>query len=142
MAMSVKHIIASGEVLDTILYQASGWFDGVSPLAAAVMVLALTLMIEVFVASASAKAFLLMPILVPLADLIGLTRQTTVLAYAFGDGFSNMAYPTNAALLICLGLTVVSFPTWIRWTARLWFWLLLVSLAGLAVAVAVNYGPF
>jgi uncharacterized ion transporter superfamily protein YfcC len=142
MAMSVKHIIASGEVLDTILYQASGWFEGVSPLAAAVMVLGLTLIIEVFVASASAKAFLLMPILVPLADLIGLTRQTTVLAYAFGDGFSNMAYPTNAALLICLGLTVVSFPTWIRWTAKLWFWLLLVSLAGLGLAVAVNYGPF
>lgn len=142
MAMSVKHIIASGEVLDTILYNAAGWFEGVQPLLAAVLVLALTLLIEVFVASASAKAFLLMPIMVPLADLIGLTRQTTVLAYAFGDGFSNMAYPTNAALLICLGLTVVSYPTWIRWTARLWLWLLLVSLAGLGLAVVVNYGPF
>ncbi len=142
MAMSVKHIIASGQVLDTILFNAAGWFEGLQPLLAAILVLGLTLLIEVFVASASAKAFLLMPIMVPLADLIGLTRQTTVLAYAFGDGFSNMAYPTNAALLICLGLTVVSYPTWIRWTARLWFWLLLVSLAGLGLAVAVHYGPF
>jgi uncharacterized ion transporter superfamily protein YfcC len=83
-----------------------------------------------------------MPILVPLADLLGITRQTIVLGYAFGDGFTNMAYPTNAVLLISLGLTVVSYPAWIRWTARLWLVVLAVAVAFLALAVAIGYGPF
>jgi uncharacterized ion transporter superfamily protein YfcC len=74
--------------------------------------------------------------------LLGLTRQTIVLSYAFGDGFTNMVYPTNAVLLISLGLTVVSYPTWIRWTARLWLAILALAIAFLALAVAISYGPF
>jgi uncharacterized ion transporter superfamily protein YfcC len=80
--------------------------------------------------------------MLPLADLIGVTRQTAVLAYTFGDGFSNLAYPTNPVLLISLGLTVVSYPKWIRWTARLWLGIILVTVLFLGIAVAVNYGPF
>ena len=142
MAVSVKHIVAQGAILDTILHAASRPFSGSSPLVAVLAAFGVTLVIEVFVASGSAKAFLLMPILVPLADLLGLTRQTMVLGYAFGDGFTNMVYPTNAVLLISLGLTVVSFPAWIRWTARLWLVVLGLSAALLALAVAIGYGPF
>jgi uncharacterized ion transporter superfamily protein YfcC len=58
------------------------------------------LWVEFFIASGSAKAFLIMPIVLPMADLVGVTRQTAVLAYIFGDGFSNLAYPTNPLLLI------------------------------------------
>jgi uncharacterized ion transporter superfamily protein YfcC len=65
-----------------------------------------------------------------------------VLAYCFGDGFSNLAYPTNPVLLICLGLTVVAYPKWMRWTAKLWFWILLATAAFLGLAVAIGYGPF
>jgi uncharacterized ion transporter superfamily protein YfcC len=54
----------------------------------------------------SAKAFLLRPILLPLVDLVGMTRQTAVTAYIFGNGLSNLAYPTNPVLLICLGIGV------------------------------------
>ncbi len=142
MAASVKHIVSQGAVIDTILHGAAQSFAGVGPLAAALGIYALTLLIEFFVGSASAKAFLLMPILLPLADLIGVTRQVTVLAYCFGDGFSNLAYPTNPVLLISLGLTVVSYPKWIRWTAKLWLWILLLSIGFLALAVALGYGPF
>lgn len=142
MAASVKHIVAQGAVLDTLLHQAAAALPSASPFAAAVAVLILTLLIEFFIPSGSAKAFLLMPIVVPLADLVGVTRQVTVLAYCFGDGFSNMAYPTNPVLLISLGLAAVSFPHWLRWTLRLWLGVGLVALAALAVAVAVGYGPF
>ena len=99
-------------------------------------------MIEFFIASGSAKAFLLIPLLVPLADLVGLTRQMTVTAYAFGDGFSNMAYPTNPVLLICLGLSAVSYPKWLRWSLGLWFWVILVSIFFLLVGTAIQLGPF
>jgi len=88
--------------------------------------------------SGPAKAFLIMPIVLPLADLIGATGQTAVLAYIFGDGFSNLAYPTNPILLISLGLTVVSYPKWIRWTAKLWLWVLLVTVAFLGIVVAIH----
>jgi len=142
MAASVKHIVSQGGVIDTILHSAAQSFGGVGPLAAVLGIYLLTLLIEVFVGSASAKAFLLMPILLPLADLIGVTRQVTVLAYCFGDGFSNLAYPTNPVLLISLGLTVVSYPQWIRWTAKLWLWILLLTVGFLALAVAIGFGPF
>ncbi len=142
MAVSIKHIVAQGAILDTLLHAATIPFAGSSPLTAVLAAFGVTLLIEVFVASGSAKAFLLMPILVPLADLLGLTRQTIVLGYAFGDGFTNMAYPTNAVLLISLGLTVVSYPVWIRWTARLWLAILALAVAFLALAVGIGYGPF
>jgi uncharacterized ion transporter superfamily protein YfcC len=142
MAVSVKHIIVSGGILDTILHAAAEPFSGASPFAATLLIYVLALGIEFFVASGSAKAFLMMPILLPLADLIGVTRQTTVLAYCFGDGFSNLAYPTNAVLLISLGLASVSYPKWLKWTLPLWGWILLATAAFLGIAVAIHFGPF
>jgi uncharacterized ion transporter superfamily protein YfcC len=106
------------------------------------MIYFLALLIEFIVASGSAKAFLMMPILLPLADLVGVTRQVTVTAYCFGDGFSNMLYPTNPVLLIVLGLTVVGYPKWLRWTLPLWGGILVISLIFLALGVAIGYGPF
>ncbi len=142
MAMSIKHIVVSGGIMDTILHQASRLFQGTNPFISTVLIYLLALLIEFFVASGSAKAFLMMPILLPLADLVGVTRQITVTAYCFGDGFSNMIYPTNPVLLIVLGLTVVSFPKWLRWTLPLWGVIVLITLAFLALGVAIGYGPF
>jgi uncharacterized ion transporter superfamily protein YfcC len=142
MAASVKHIIAQGSIMDTLLHGAAGAFAQASPFLAAVLVYALALFIELFIGSASAKAFLIMPIVVPLADLIGVTRQVAVTAYCFGDGFSNLIYPTNPVLLITLGLTVVSYTQWLKWTLKLWAWVLPVTLAFLGLAVAINFGPF
>jgi uncharacterized ion transporter superfamily protein YfcC len=142
MAASVKFIIASGGILDTLLHWTSTIFTQTSPLAATLIIYALTLVMELFISSGSAKALLLIPILMPLADLVGVNRQIAVSAYAFGDGFSNLAYPTNAALLITLSLTVVPYPKWLKWLLPLWFWIILLTVAFLAVAVAINYGPF
>ncbi len=142
MAASVKFIIASGGILDTILHSAANAFVGANPITAAILIFALTLGIEFFVSSGSAKAFLLIPILIPLADLVGVTRQTAVLAYVFGDGFSNLAYPTSAVLLICLSLTAVTYPKWLRWVLGLWVWVILASLIFLGIAVMTNFGPF
>lgn len=142
MAVSIKHIVVSGGIMDTILYQAAGAFQGANPFFSAGLIYLLALLIEFIVASGSAKAFLMMPILLPLADLVGVTRQVTVTAYCFGDGFSNMIYPTNPVLLIALGLTVVGYPKWLRWTLPLWGVILLITLAFLALGVAIGYGPF
>ncbi len=142
MAASVKHIVSSGGVLDTILHQAAGAISGASPFVASILIYLVALGIEFFIGSGSAKAFLLMPILLPLADLVGVTRQVAVTAYCFGDGFSNLAYPTNPVLLIALGLTVVSYPKWLRWTLKLWFFVVLMTILFLGLAVWIGYGPF
>lgn len=142
MAASIRYIIDRGGVTDTILHAAAEPFKQLGSFPAALVVYALALGMEFFIASGSAKAFLMMPIILPLADIIGVTRQTAVLAYIFGDGFSNLAYPTNPVLLISLGLTVVSYPKWIRWTAKLWLWVILATILFLGIAVAINLGPF
>ncbi|HCM96128.1 MAG: hypothetical protein A2X25_04225 [Chloroflexi bacterium GWB2_49_20] len=142
MAASVRYIVQMGGILDTLLHSASTFTANLNPLTAALAIYGLTLILELFISSGSAKAFLLIPILIPLADLAGVNRQIAVSAYTFGDGFSNLAYPTNAALLITLSLTVVSYPKWLKWILPLWFWILLATIVFLGIAVLFNYGPF
>jgi uncharacterized ion transporter superfamily protein YfcC len=142
LAYSVKHIITTGQIMDTILYGAAELIRQSPPLAAAFLVYATTLAMNFFIGSASAKAFLMMPILTPLADLVGITRQTAVLAFDFGDGFSNMIFPTNALLLIALSFTVVGYTKWMRWTWKLQIAILLITSAFLAFAVKTGFGPF
>ncbi len=142
MAASIKYIAFTGGIMDTILHAAAGAFAGVNPLTGTYLIYVVALVLEVFVSSGSAKALLLMPIILPIADLIGVTRQVAVTAYCLGEGFANMAYPTNAMLLIALGLTAVGYPKWIRWTAGLWAQIIVVSLIFLAIAVGIGYGPF
>jgi uncharacterized ion transporter superfamily protein YfcC len=141
MAYSVKHIISTGMIMDTLLFRASELVSKSSSIIASFMVYAVTLVMNFFIGSASAKAFLLMPLLTPLADLVGITRQTAVLAFTFGDGFSNVIYPTNALLLIALSFSVVSYAKWIRWTWKLQVIVLVITLVFLTVAVRIGYGP-
>jgi uncharacterized ion transporter superfamily protein YfcC len=140
--MSVKIIIQAGGILDTILYHSAEAIQGTNPLVAAFLMYLVTLVLEFFVASASAKAFLIMPLLSPLADLVGITRQTAVFAYDLGDGFSNMLYPTNALLLIAIGLVNVSYGKWIKWTLPLQGVIFVVSMAFLGFAALTRFGPF
>ncbi len=142
MASSVKHIITSAGILDSILHGMAGLLIGTHPFVAVILVYLLVLLMELFIGSGSAKAFLVMPIVVPLADLIGVNRQVMVLAFQFGDGFSNLLYPTNPVLLIGLGLTVVSYTKWLKWVAKLQGMVFLLTLLLLEVALLIGYGPF
>jgi uncharacterized ion transporter superfamily protein YfcC len=88
------------------------------------------------------QAVLMMPILLPLADLVGVTRQLSVTAYCFGDGFSNMAYPTNPVLLIAIGLASVGYGKWMKWTWKLWAVIIPITLFFLWLGNLIGYGPF
>lgn len=140
MALGVKRIIVQGQIIDTILESARVAMSGSGPYGAAALIYLVTLVVEFFVNSATAKAFLLMPILAPLADLSHLSRQAAVQAYVFGDGFSNMVYPTNAVLLISLGIAGISWPTWFRKTALLQAGTFVVTMALLMLFVALEKG--
>lgn len=139
MALGVKRIIVQGQIIDTILNAARISMAGSGPFGAAALIYLVTLAVEFFVNSATAKAFLLMPILAPLSDLSGLTRQTAVQAYVFGDGFSNMVYPTNAVLLIALGIAGISWPAWFKKTGLLQLCTFIVTMGLLMLAVAIGY---
>ena len=142
LAMSVKFIITNGGIMDTILFYTANAIQTTSPFVAVLLIYVLILLLELFIGSSSAKAFLVMPLIAPLSDLVGITRQTSVLAFCFGDGFSNMIYPTNPVLLICLGLTVVTYPKWFKWTYKIQLLSLALAAVFLFIAVAMNYGPF
>jgi uncharacterized ion transporter superfamily protein YfcC len=142
MAMSVKLIIANAQVLDTVIYYAFTQIRHLTPVSAGLALYAIVLVLEVFIASGSAKAFLVLPILIPLTGMVGITRQSAVQAYLFGDGFSNLLYPTNAVLMISLGLANIGYPTWLKWTWKLQAVVFGVSVLFLIGAILMNYGPF
>jgi len=142
MAASVRYIVQMGGILDTILHWASALTTGLNPFTAALAVYGLTLVMELFITSGSAKALLLIPILMPLADQVHVNSQITVSPYCFRDGFPNLVYPTNAALLITLSLTVIPYHKWVKWLLPLWLWIFLATVAFLGLAVAFGYGPF
>ncbi len=140
LATGIKHVMIEGHILDTILYQVSQNIGDTSPLLAVFMVFVIVMLLNFFIGSGSAKAFILMPILMPIMDLLGVGRQLGILAFQFGDGFSNVMYPTNAVLLISLGLVQVSYVKWFKFILPLQGVLMVLSLFWLSVAYLLGYG--
>ena len=139
LSMSVRHIIEQGGILDTLLHGAYTLLQGMTPFAAILILYGIVLVFQFFVSSAASKAFLIMPLIVPLADLIGLTRQSVVLAFCFGDGFTNVFFPTNAMLLIVLGMMDIPYTKWFKWTWKLQLVVLILTALLLIFAVSVGY---
>ena len=92
-----------------------------------------------FIPSGSAKAFMLIPLIVPLAKVFNISAQLCVIAFAFGDGFSNVFYPTNPALLISLGLADVSYTDWFKWSIKFQILNLILTSGILMLGLAVGY---
>lgn len=142
LIMGLRFILTSGNIMDTLLYYAYNAMQGTSPYAGVFIVLAITMILEFAIGSASAKAYVLLPLLVPLANMIGLTTQTTVQAYIFGDGFTNAFYPTSNMLLLITGITGISFGKWYKWTWKLMLSIAAFSAVVLVICVSIGYGPF
>ena len=92
-----------------------------------------------FVTSGSAQAAITMPLMAGLGDLLGVSRQIAVLAFQFGDGFSNLLVPTSSAMMGALGVAGVSWTHWLRCTWKLTLLLLLIAALGIAVASEIGY---
>jgi uncharacterized ion transporter superfamily protein YfcC len=140
MASSVRDTLEQGHILDTLLHTIVTAASDAPQQIVIILIYALVLVMNFFISSGSAKAFLLMPLLSPLADLTGISRQLCVLAFAYGDGFSNVFYATNPVLLISLSLVGVSYGKWARWSAKIQLCILLVTCALLLLAHAIGYG--
>ncbi|HPF42323.1 MAG TPA: hypothetical protein PLP02_02340 [Bacillota bacterium] len=139
MAASIKYIITTGCVMDTILYKLSGLLSGQSPVVAILMIYGLVLSVQFFIGSASAKAYLIMPLLVPLVSIIGISKELSILAFIFGDGYTNVIFPTNAVLLIGLSIASVNYTTWLKFTWKLQVATLLLTITLLIVGYYIGY---
>jgi uncharacterized ion transporter superfamily protein YfcC len=95
--------------------------------------------INLFVPSGSGQAFVTMPIMAPVGDLVGVSRQVAVLAFQFGDGFANLVVPTNVVLMAILGVAGVPYDRWMRFAGPLFVKLLAAGAVALVVAVRVGY---
>jgi uncharacterized ion transporter superfamily protein YfcC len=100
------------------------------------------IIINFFIPSGSGQAATTMPIMAPLADLVGITRQTAVLAYQYGDGFTNSIIPTSAVLMGYLSIAKIPYERWVRWVAPLMAYWILAGAVFLMISVFINYGPF
>lgn len=116
MASSIKFTLEEAHILDTILYEAVTLAQMLPKWAVILFIYLIVLAMNFFIASGSAKAFMLIPLIVPLSQIFGISPQLCVVAFAFGDGFSNVLYPTNPVLLISLGLADTSYSKWFKWS--------------------------
>jgi uncharacterized ion transporter superfamily protein YfcC len=94
------------------------------------------------VASGSGQAAISMPILAPLGDVLGITRQTIVLAYQLGDGFSNIVTPTQGYFMAGLAILGIPWSVWVRWLMPLFGIWLAIGVVALLVAHRIQWGPF
>mgnify|MGYP001813391450 CR=1 FL=1 len=137
-ARAVTVVMEDGLILDTLIQSASVVLLHVPRLVAAEGMLVFQATLNFFIPSGSGQAAVTMPLMAPLADVLGLTRQTAVFAFTCGDGFSNMVIPTSGILMASLGLAGVPYERWLRFMVPLLLQLIAVAAVFMAVAVVVG----
>lgn len=118
LASGIIFILRDGRVIDTLLYGLTRSLAQTGEVTSLGVMYLFQTLLNIVMPSGSAKAALTMPIMAQFADLINLSRQTTVLAFQFGDGFTNMLTPTSGVLIGVLGIARIPYATWIRWAWR------------------------
>ena len=139
MASSIKYTLDTAGALDYILEKAIIVAQTMPKWEVILFIYLIVLVMNFFIASGSAKAFMLIPLIVPLAEVFGISAQLCIVAFAFGDGFSNVFYPTNPVLLISLGLADVSYGDWVKYSGKFQLVNLLLTSALLLIGLAVGY---
>lgn len=139
MANSIKYTLVEGNVLDTILQETIEIAQTLPRWSVILFIYLIALIMNFFIASGSAKAFLLIPLILPVAEAFDISAQLCVVAYAFGDGFSNTFYPTNPVLLISLGIAGIDYGTWAKWSGKFQFLNLILTSALLLFGLVIGY---
>ncbi len=137
-ARGVTVVMEDGEILDTLIHSAAVTLQNVPRLVAAEGMLLFQTTLNFFIPSGSGQATVTMPLMAPLADILGLTRQTAVFAFTCGDGFSNLVIPTSGILMAMIGLAKVPYEKWLRFVLPLLLQLLAVAAIFMAIAVAIE----
>jgi uncharacterized ion transporter superfamily protein YfcC len=127
LAGGIVIILQDGGIIDTILYGLSKSMSNMGKIASAEIMYGIQTLINIVIPSGSAKAAITMPIMAPFSDLIGISRQATVVAFQFGDGFTNMITPTSGVLMAALGVARIPWEKWVRF---IWKFILVLVVIG------------
>ena len=115
LAGGILVVLEDGKIIDTILHSVSNSMEGMGKTGSISVMYAIQTFINVIIPSGSAKAALTMPVMAPFSDLVGVSRQATVMAFQFGDGFTNMITPTSGVLIGALGIAKIPYDKWVKW---------------------------
>jgi uncharacterized ion transporter superfamily protein YfcC len=138
-ARGIQVVMVEGEIIDTILYHTAAFLGNFNQVIAIEGMFVFQSVFNFFIPSASGQALVSMPLMVPLADLLDISRQTAVLAFVFGDGFSNSIIPTSGVLMASIAIAGVPYEKWFKFILPLFLILTLVGGMFLAVAHYINY---
>lgn len=139
LATTIKVIMEQGMIADTISYQLSELLRGMPLYLSAIGMTISQSVVNLFIPSGSGQALATLPVMIPLGEVLGLTRQTTILAFQIGDGVTNLINPTLGGLIAMLAMCRVPIDRWLRFILPLVLMVILLSWIGLVVAVAIGY---
>ena len=126
-ASGIIVILQDGHIVDSILHSMQDSLEGTGPLASLSAMYGIQAVINFIIPSATAKAAITIPIMAPFADLVGVSRQAMVLAFQFGDGFTNMITPTSGVLIAALAMARIPYAEWVK---KAWKWVLVLLALG------------
>lgn len=142
LAGGIIVVLEEGKVIDTILHSLSSAMKEFGQLGSVSIMYGIQTLINVVIPSGSAKAALTMPIMAPFSDLIGLSRQATVMAFQFGDGFTNMITPTSGVLIGVLGVAKIPYDKWVKWITPFMIILMILGWLLLIPTVTMHLNGF
>lgn len=137
--LSITYILGEGQIIHTILNYVYNAIQDVSLYRAILILFVFIAILEFFIGSGTAKAFLIMPIVAPLSQLIGLSGNSVVLTFCLADGFTNLLYPTSGIMIIAIGLVNISYGKWLKFSWKIFVAEGLISIALMHLAVMINY---
>lgn len=138
LASAISVIITQGQIIHTIIYYVSMPLVLLPKTIAAVFMFIVNLIFNFFVSSASGQAAIVMPLMVPMSDILEIPRQVAVLAFQYGDGFSNCIIPTSGVLMAALGVARVPFEKWLKFMLPLFLIWVLIGCIAIATGVIID----
>jgi len=141
LANSIVVILEDSNIMDSFLHAQAVGLENIPPGLMAYAMFILHSLFNVLVPSGSTQAIATMPLMIPIADLSGLTRQTAVLAYQLGDAFTNILAPTGGEILAALAICKVPYNKWLRFLLPIFIIWIVIAFIFLFYATQVGYGP-
>lgn len=142
LARGIVVVLEDGQIIDTIIYASANLLSWLPSYLSASGMFIFQLFLNFFIPSGSGQAATTIPIMAPLGDLLGVSRQSVVLAYQLGDGFTNAIFPTSAILMAGLSVAKIPYGKWVKWVLPLMIMWAITGVILMIVSVAINYGPF
>jgi uncharacterized ion transporter superfamily protein YfcC len=135
-------ILTDGQIIDTVLNSLSGALEGAGQMSSITIMYGFQSLLNLIITSGSAKAALTIPIMAEFSDIVGLTRQATIMAFQFGAGFTDMIAPTSGVLIGVLGMARIPYAKWLRWIAPILLILVILGFLLLIPTVTMKLNGF